>query len=133
MPALTNSDATILVTGGNGFIAKWIVGEFLEKGYNVRASVRTLDKGQVLQDLFKSYGTRLQLVEVGDMRAVSASWILASPPVPEFVRYRKAHLMKQSKASRVLYMPRLLCTTPTPWSTQIPWVRLVSEFSLFCD
>ncbi|KIY65832.1 D-lactaldehyde dehydrogenase [Cylindrobasidium torrendii FP15055 ss-10] len=72
MPALRNNSATILVSGGNGFIAKRIVGAFLEKGYNVRASVRTLDKGKDLQDLYKSYGTKLQLVEVGDIRAKGA-------------------------------------------------------------
>ena len=35
-------DETVLVTGGTGFVGSWCVATLLERGYNVRASVRTL-------------------------------------------------------------------------------------------
>ena len=70
MPAITKEDATILVTGGNGYIATWIVGDLLERGFNVRASVRTADKGDHLKEVYKSYGDKLQIWAVGDMTTV---------------------------------------------------------------
>ncbi len=35
---------TVLVTGGSGSIANWAIVELLKKGYNVRTTVRSLDK-----------------------------------------------------------------------------------------
>ena len=36
----------ILVTGANGFIGLWIVRLLLERGYSVRATVRSTEKGE---------------------------------------------------------------------------------------
>ncbi|TEB22540.1 hypothetical protein FA13DRAFT_1740936 [Coprinellus micaceus] len=43
MPALpsTGSNPTILITGANGYIGTWAVKTTLERGYSVRAVVRT--------------------------------------------------------------------------------------------
>lgn len=35
---------TVLVTGGNGFVAGWCIVDLLRQGFEVRATVRTLDK-----------------------------------------------------------------------------------------
>lgn len=35
---------TVLVTGGTGFIGSWAIIELLKRGYNVRTTVRSLDK-----------------------------------------------------------------------------------------
>lgn len=35
---------TVLVTGGTGWIASWITIELLRRGYEVRTSVRSLDR-----------------------------------------------------------------------------------------
>src|SRR5262245_4735411 len=37
-------NATVLVTGGTGFIAGWCIVELLQRGYTVRASVRSRSK-----------------------------------------------------------------------------------------
>ncbi|KAH6915999.1 D-lactaldehyde dehydrogenase [Coprinopsis sp. MPI-PUGE-AT-0042] len=66
MPTISSTDK-VLVTGANGYIALWIVRTLLERGNSVRASVRSESKGQLLQDLFKSYGTRLEIAIVPDM------------------------------------------------------------------
>lgn len=72
MPAIitASNTATILVSGANGFLATWIVGDLLKKGYSVRAAVRTEHKGRHLLDLYKSYGDKLQLAIVGDIAKV---------------------------------------------------------------
>ncbi|EFI28545.1 D-lactaldehyde dehydrogenase [Coprinopsis cinerea okayama7 len=57
----------ILVTGANGYIPIWVVRRLLEKGYSVRGTVRSADKGQHLQDTFKSYGDKLEIVVVPDI------------------------------------------------------------------
>ncbi|KAI0654050.1 NAD-P-binding protein [Cubamyces menziesii] len=43
--------ARILVTGANGYIGCWIVHELLDKGYSVRAIVRTDEKAYALSSL----------------------------------------------------------------------------------
>ncbi|KAJ7359271.1 D-lactaldehyde dehydrogenase [Mycena albidolilacea] len=68
MPALTDPFAAlILVSGANGFLASWIVGDLLKNGYSVRAAVRSEDKGQHLLKAYAEYGSKLQLSIVQDM------------------------------------------------------------------
>ncbi|TFK50043.1 D-lactaldehyde dehydrogenase [Heliocybe sulcata] len=67
MPALTDTDASILVTGANGFVGAWIVKRALEKGYRVRAAVRTVQKGRHLLESNKVHGDKLEIVAVGDI------------------------------------------------------------------
>ncbi|KZT29949.1 D-lactaldehyde dehydrogenase [Neolentinus lepideus HHB14362 ss-1] len=67
MPALTSTNATILVTGANGFLGAWIVEKLLERGYSVRAAVRNQAKGQHLLATNKAYGEKLQICTVGDI------------------------------------------------------------------
>jgi len=43
---------TVVVTGGTGYIAGFVIKEFLEAGYAVRASVRSEAKGLALAQLF---------------------------------------------------------------------------------
>ncbi|KAG7443070.1 D-lactaldehyde dehydrogenase [Guyanagaster necrorhizus] len=67
MPAVTDTNSTILVTGANGFIGTWIVGHLLKGGYSVRAAVRNEGRGKHLLDIYESYGARLKLFAVGDI------------------------------------------------------------------
>ena len=43
-----NRQKPILVTGGTGYIASWIIKKLLEKGLNVRATVRDKSNGEKL-------------------------------------------------------------------------------------
>ncbi|KAF8900240.1 D-lactaldehyde dehydrogenase [Gymnopilus junonius] len=68
MPIIEPTGRTrVLVTGGNGYIALWVVRTLLEQGYVIRAIVRSLEKGQHMQELFRSYGDKLQLFVVEDL------------------------------------------------------------------
>lgn len=62
--------AKVLVTGANGYIACWVVRSLLEKGYAVRGTVRTVDKGQHLKEIFKDFGDKLEVVVVDDFAKV---------------------------------------------------------------
>ena len=79
MPIVSNKDATILVTGSNGFIGMWIVDTLLKRGYTVRAAVRTENRGQHLLKTFESYGQKLRTFPVGDIAAVSMMLLTTVP------------------------------------------------------
>ncbi|RXW15439.1 hypothetical protein EST38_g10412 [Candolleomyces aberdarensis] len=68
MPTAHPGD-TVLVTGANGYIPIWVVRKLLEKGYNVRGTVRKAEKGEHLNKYFDSYVKRgrLELVVVEDI------------------------------------------------------------------
>ncbi|KAH6877039.1 D-lactaldehyde dehydrogenase [Coprinopsis sp. MPI-PUGE-AT-0042] len=66
MPPISPNDK-ILVTGANGYIALWVIKTSLEKGYSVRAAIRAESKGERMKELFKDYGSKLELTLVPDM------------------------------------------------------------------
>ncbi|KII86215.1 hypothetical protein PLICRDRAFT_114782 [Plicaturopsis crispa FD-325 SS-3] len=66
MPAVP-APAKILVSGANGYIAIWVVRNLLEKGYSVRGTVRSAAKGKHLQEIFKEYGDKHEVVVVEDI------------------------------------------------------------------
>lgn len=63
----TPSPAKVLVTGANGYLATWVVKKYLEAGYSVRGTVRSLSKSAFLNDKFAHYGERFELVVVEDI------------------------------------------------------------------
>lgn len=63
--------AKVLVSGANGFIAIWVVHALLEKGYSVRGTVRTAEKGEHLKKLFEKYGDKHEVVVVEDITKVN--------------------------------------------------------------
>ncbi|WP_330283630.1 NAD-dependent epimerase/dehydratase family protein [Streptomyces sp. NBC_00588] len=65
----TPSDAPVLVTGGSGFVGSHLVLRLLERGYHVRATVRSIGNGvkvAPLRDLQARFPGRLELFE-GDL------------------------------------------------------------------
>ncbi|KAG7094604.1 hypothetical protein E1B28_005428 [Marasmius oreades] len=80
----------ILVSGINGHLASSIALRLLEKGYSVRGAVRHLSSGQYIKKAFSKYGSKFELVQVGNdiskegvfsdaMKGVSAVIHTASP------------------------------------------------------
>ncbi|KAG5635176.1 hypothetical protein H0H81_012138 [Sphagnurus paluster] len=66
MPTISAGDK-VLVSGANGFIGIWVVRRLLEKGYRVRGTVRSTDKGKFLEESFKSYGDKFEVFVVEDI------------------------------------------------------------------
>jgi hypothetical protein len=61
-----SAPSKVLVTGANGYLATWVVKKYLEAGYSVRGTVRSLSKSAFLKDKFAHYGDRFELVPVED-------------------------------------------------------------------
>lgn len=78
--------STILVTGVNGLIGSHVANEFLERGYNVRGTVRDVSKSAWIQDLFvKQYGKdKFTLFPVIDLTLPNA--------LEEAITGKQAHL-----------------------------------------
>ena len=68
MPAI--SSGWVLLTGANGYIATWIFKKLLEQGFSVRGTVRSSEKGIHLQEAFKSYGSKVEVVVIPDITKV---------------------------------------------------------------
>ncbi|MEZ0094483.1 NAD-dependent epimerase/dehydratase family protein [Streptacidiphilus sp. EB129] len=46
----SNVGETVLVTGGTGYLAGWVIAGLLQRGYRVRTTVRSLDRAQQVRD-----------------------------------------------------------------------------------
>lgn len=71
MASVTNK-GLVLVTGANGFIAARTVEAFLDAGYSVRGTVRSIASSKALLDALKHYGDRFSLSEVPEITAAGA-------------------------------------------------------------
>lgn len=65
---------TVLLTGANGFIALYILGKLLERGYKVIGTVRSQEKADALYKKFETDHSdpNLKLVVVEDLTAAGA-------------------------------------------------------------
>jgi len=78
MPALKSRNAKVLITGANGYLALWAVQKHLERGYSVRATVRSETKGAALKEIFKSFEAKFEIAVVDDMAKVRVTQICLS-------------------------------------------------------
>ena len=67
----------VLVSGANGYLSMWVVRTLLERGFSVRGTVRTEDKGKVMIEYFKSleYDDKFEVVVVDDIVKVGTNWM----------------------------------------------------------
>ncbi|KAI3317354.1 NAD(P)-binding protein [Xylariaceae sp. AK1471] len=68
-------DSIVLVTGANGLIASWVVEKFLDAGYRVRGTVRSISRCSWMEPFFaERHGPgRFEIVELSDYGA-SGAW-----------------------------------------------------------
>jgi nucleoside-diphosphate-sugar epimerase len=69
---MSSQSSKVLVSGASGFVAAWIIRHLLEKGYNVRGTVRSSGKGEYLKMLYKEHGDKFEYVIVEDIEKVRA-------------------------------------------------------------
>jgi dihydroflavonol-4-reductase len=63
---MAHSDGAVLVTGGTGFLGGWCIAQLLDRGHDVRCTVRDLKREQAVRDTVKAAGvdadSRLQVL-----------------------------------------------------------------------
>jgi dihydroflavonol-4-reductase len=69
---MTDSNGTVLVSGGTGFLGGWCVATLLERGYDVRTTVRDLAREGAVRDAVAAAG-----VEAGSRLTVLAADLTA--------------------------------------------------------
>ncbi|KAK4701200.1 hypothetical protein P7C70_g5036, partial [Phenoliferia sp. Uapishka_3] len=72
MPGAVSESSHILLTGASGFLAVHVATELLQRGYSVRGTVRSKDKGEYLDKLFASSGDKWSWVIVEDVETDGA-------------------------------------------------------------
>ena len=65
-------ESLILITGGTGFVATWVINEFLAHGYRVRTTVRNAAKGEDVKSTHSKYADRLEIAIVEDITPAGA-------------------------------------------------------------
>ena len=65
---MADSGGTVLVTGGTGFLGGWCIAALLERGHDVRTTVRDLAREQAVRDAVAAAG-----VDAGDRLTVLAA------------------------------------------------------------
>ena len=101
---------TILVTGASSFIAGWIIQYLLEKGYNVRGTVRSATKEkQVLDGIAEEYRKQISFVHVADI--TSDSFDEAVRDVDGIIHVASPFHFKVTDPEKDLLLPAINGTT----------------------
>ncbi|MDT6979705.1 NAD-dependent epimerase/dehydratase family protein [Levilactobacillus zymae] len=127
----------VVVTGGTGFVAGWVIVEFLQAGYQVATSVRSLNKAAALTDEIAGAVTPDQLAQFSCFEADLTSdrnWVanltgadgvihVASPmgngteSVDELVNVAKNGALTVLKAAKTAGVTRIVMTSSQAVST----------------
>lgn len=59
--------AMVLVTDASDYLATWVVEKYLDAGYSVRGTVRSLPKSAFFNDKFSHFGDRFELVFIEEL------------------------------------------------------------------
>jgi hypothetical protein len=113
MPAVY-PPAKVLVSGANGFVGIWVVRNLLRRGYSVRGTVRSLEKGDYLKQKFERYEDRLEIIVVEDVTQVRFCRFYVRLMSFNAFRGRKERLMKPSKMLKQFSMSLPLSTQCSP-------------------
>jgi nucleoside-diphosphate-sugar epimerase len=101
MPAI-QLGSKVLVSGANGYLAIWIIKTLLDKGYSVRGTVRSANKGEHLTKIFSSYGSKFELTVVKDITAVlSFRYLWLKRNIFSSFKIKQSRTVLSTKPSRV--------------------------------
>ncbi|KAK7029620.1 hypothetical protein VNI00_014318 [Paramarasmius palmivorus] len=115
MPAVL-PPAIIVVTGASGFVGAWICKAFLEAGYTVRGTVRSKAKGDYLQQLFKSHGTKFIPVIVEDISKVLRITILSGSTMTDLLQLDAFDKVVDHEVHAVIHVAGVIHDSPSETS-----------------
>ncbi|KAM0246094.1 hypothetical protein ACHAQJ_010346 [Trichoderma viride] len=104
------SKQTLLITGANGFLARHVVKEALERGYHVRGTVRSQSSAEKVQGLFAEYVDRFSAVVIQDFTNkdnYEAAFTGASKPITGVISVAAPFTLKAEDNCRQLLDPAI--------------------------
>jgi dihydroflavonol-4-reductase len=130
MPKSTSSRGLVLVTGGSGFLAGYCIAQFLNDGWSVRTTVRSVAKSKAVRATVGGIGAKAAEIEfvAADLNsdagwsqaAIGAQYVLhVASPVPvkdpknddELVRPARDGTLRVLKAARDAGVKRVVMTS----------------------
>merc|ERR1711939_173005 len=119
---------TVLVTGASGFLASYVIDQFLQAGYLVKGTVRSKAKGESILTRYPDNKDKLELVEVPDivegtglaeaLKGVDVVAHVASPyaltvqdPLKDFIQPAVNGTLSVLKACKVAGINRVVVTS----------------------
>ncbi|TBX38835.1 NAD-dependent epimerase/dehydratase family protein [Lactiplantibacillus paraplantarum] len=143
----------VIVTGGTGFVAGWVIVEFLEAGYQVATSIRSTSKISQLTETFEKVVTPQELANLSFFEAdltQSAGWVenmrgaqgvihVASPmgngtqTVDELVSVAKNGALTVLRAAKKAGVKRIVMTSSQAASTPEHGSTAVLDESFWTD
>ncbi|OJJ45980.1 hypothetical protein ASPZODRAFT_67391 [Penicilliopsis zonata CBS 506.65] len=129
--------AIILVTGASGFIASHVIRAFLQKGYNVRGTVRSEKSAAGVRKTHSQYAEKLSLVVVPDMTVLTA-FDEAVQGVDGVVHLASPFIMNATDFENELFVPAIqgtnaILTSIQKHSPNVTRVVITSSFGAVVD
>lgn len=104
------SNQTILVTGASGFVGSYILKVLLEKGYNVRATVRSESSSDKIKKTHPKHVDRLSFFVVKDITA-SGAFDEALKGISDIIHSASPFVLAPENNERDLLIPAIKGTT----------------------
>lgn len=101
-----STKGTVLISGINGYIASRTAETFLEAGYSVRGTVRSLSSAKGLQDVLKDY------VEAGKLSVVEVPDIIKDGAFDEAVKGISTSIIFERPSTELTVFTRRPCNSP---------------------
>lgn len=130
------SEQTLVVTGANGYVALHIIKQALDRGYNVRGTVRSVSSAGKVRSLFADYGNQFTVSivpELNNKELYEPAFVGTSKPVTGVINVAAPFSLKVDDPVTGLLDPAVKCAVSMLEATRAygPNVRRVVNTSSF--
>ncbi|KAL6693728.1 hypothetical protein J3F84DRAFT_379767 [Trichoderma pleuroticola] len=130
------SEQTLIVTGANGFVALHIIKQALDRGYNVRGTVRSVSSAGKVRSIFADYGDKFTVAivpELNKKELYEPAFVGTSKPVTGVINVAAPFSLKVDDVVTQLLDPAVECVISMLEATRQygPAVRRVVNTSSF--
>ncbi|KAM0254603.1 hypothetical protein ACHAQJ_006639 [Trichoderma viride] len=108
------SEQTLLVTGANGFVALHVIKQALDRGYNVRGTVRSVSSAGKVRTVFADYGSKFSVAIVSDLskkELYGPAFADTLKPVTGVINVAAPFSLKATDVVNSLLDPAVKCAT----------------------
>lgn len=130
------SEQTLVVTGANGFLAQHIIQQALDRGYNVRGTVRSVSSAGKVRSIFADYSSQFSVAivpELSKKELYEPAFVDATKPITGVINVAAPFSLKVTDVVSSLLDPAVQCAVSLLEATHQygPNVRRVVNTSSF--